>query len=71
MNFPTLLNLHELTPFFSPLYFVKRHTASYTPSLRSREGERGEFVEKVILFGAILSYTEGLINHKRIEHIKL
>jgi len=37
------------------------HTVSYTPSLRSREGEGGEFVEKVILFGAISSYTEGLI----------
>ena len=66
MNFSTLLNLHELTPFFSPSLLRKEGEGSIiqrlTPPLcEAEKGEGGEFVEKVILFGAILSYTEGLI----------
>jgi hypothetical protein len=67
MNFSTLLNLHELTPFFSPSLLRKEGEgidiqSRTPPSLRSREGAGGEFVGKVILFKTISSYTEGLIS---------
>jgi hypothetical protein len=59
---------HELTPFFSPSLLRKEGECSIiqrlTPPLCVAErGMGGEFMGKVILFKALSSYTEGLINH--------
>ena len=67
LEFLTLLNLHELTPFFSPSLLRKEGEDSEEQSIvtplfaKQRGGRGGEFMGKVILFGAISSYTKGLL----------
>jgi len=67
-EFLTLLNLHELTPFFSPSLLRKEgegpeEQSIVTPLFAEQRGGRGgEFMGKVILLGAIPFCTEGLLN---------
>ena len=67
-DFLNLINLHELTPFFSPSLLRKEgegpeEQSIITPLFAEQRGGRGgEFMGKVIIFGAISSYTEGLLN---------
>jgi hypothetical protein len=54
MNFSTLLNLHELTPFFSPSLFRKAGEGSiiqrFTPPLCVAERGRGVSSWKKLFF---------------------